>query len=174
MDMDLYGVSPVTEDGTYFRANVWSWRPLWDLIVRYCPDVLSEDDVVGGHYNDGYEIDAGQATEIAHRLELGLADGGITKYVVEYARQQSELPLVRCDYCDGTGIRTDNVGATQGMIDRELPESTAIVVGRQRGWCNACEGYGESESFLTWYHLDVNIVDEFATFCKNSGGFTIC
>lgn len=32
MGMDVSGINPTTEAGKYFRANVWSWRPLASLI----------------------------------------------------------------------------------------------------------------------------------------------
>ena len=28
--------------GIYFRANVWSWRPLHMLIIQFCQDYLKE------------------------------------------------------------------------------------------------------------------------------------
>jgi len=32
MNMDLYGRNPKNEIGMDFRANIWSWRPIWDAI----------------------------------------------------------------------------------------------------------------------------------------------
>jgi hypothetical protein len=34
MGMDLHGKNPTTEEGEYFRNNIWSWGPLADYIRR--------------------------------------------------------------------------------------------------------------------------------------------
>ena len=33
MGMDVYGRDPDSPAGKYFRANVWSWRPIHALII---------------------------------------------------------------------------------------------------------------------------------------------
>jgi hypothetical protein len=38
MGMDVYGRNPTSEAGKYFRANVWSWRPIHALIEQECAD----------------------------------------------------------------------------------------------------------------------------------------
>ena len=43
MGMDVVGRNPSTEAGKYFRANVWSWRPIHNLIVQLCSDLLDEE-----------------------------------------------------------------------------------------------------------------------------------
>ena len=54
MGMDVYGVDPTTEDGAYFRRNVWGWRPLWTLVECIAEDVEFEAIAdVSGHFNDG-------------------------------------------------------------------------------------------------------------------------
>jgi hypothetical protein len=40
MGMDIYGRHLTSEAGKYFRANVWSWRPIHALIEQECADVL--------------------------------------------------------------------------------------------------------------------------------------
>tara|TARA_Y100000356_G_C11131374_1_gene220255 strand:+ start:356 stop:658 length:303 start_codon:yes stop_codon:yes gene_type:complete len=42
--------------GVYFRNNVWWWRPLWSYVVNLCEDILTEEDIQHGSYNDGHEI----------------------------------------------------------------------------------------------------------------------
>ena len=44
MGMDVYGRAPTSESGEYFRANVWSWHPIWN----YC-EVLAPDRGTGGN-----------------------------------------------------------------------------------------------------------------------------
>ena len=42
--------------GSYFRANVWWWRQLWNFTCMVCDDVMTENDRDAGDSNDGIEI----------------------------------------------------------------------------------------------------------------------
>jgi hypothetical protein len=53
MGMDVIGRNPNSSAGEYFAANLWSWRPIHDLIVRLCSDLLDDETLVGLGYNDG-------------------------------------------------------------------------------------------------------------------------
>ena len=50
--------------GVYFRNNVWWWRPLWQFVCERFDDVLTEQDMERGCYNDGHEITADKAMQI--------------------------------------------------------------------------------------------------------------
>ena len=39
--------------GIYFRNNVWWWRPLWNYVCKNCSDILTDEDVGAGSFNDG-------------------------------------------------------------------------------------------------------------------------
>ena len=69
MGFDLCGNSPKDEKGEYFRNNVWWWRPLWDYVCQNCDDILSENDMFSGGYNDGRNISGRKAMKIGHRLD---------------------------------------------------------------------------------------------------------
>ena len=43
MGMDIYGRKPTSEAGKYFRANIWSWRPIHALIEQHCADLLDSE-----------------------------------------------------------------------------------------------------------------------------------
>jgi len=53
MGFDLYGTNGGNEkidhdnpvEGQYFRANVWYWRPLWDLTCSIGKDILTDRDI---------------------------------------------------------------------------------------------------------------------------------
>jgi hypothetical protein len=73
MGMDVYGKNPSSEAGKYFRANVWSWRPIHALIVQLCSDLLDAETIQALGFNDG----AGPAeqttcTAMAQRFEVWL------------------------------------------------------------------------------------------------------
>lgn len=50
MGMDVFGQSPISERGEYFRNSVWWWHPLWEYCERLAPDLIPHDNP--GHYND--------------------------------------------------------------------------------------------------------------------------
>lgn len=52
MGMDVYGRKPTSDAGKYFRANVWSWRPIHELMVQLCP-FLGANLLRSMAYNDG-------------------------------------------------------------------------------------------------------------------------
>ena len=41
------------KSGAYFRANVWSWRPIHDLMQQLCGDFLDEEMLHQMSFNDG-------------------------------------------------------------------------------------------------------------------------
>jgi hypothetical protein len=74
MGMDVYGRNPKSEAGQYFRASVWSWRPIHQWLAENCSDVIPEKTMRQLGFNDG----AGSRSEriceeIADRLEQYLA-----------------------------------------------------------------------------------------------------
>lgn len=172
MGMDVYGQNPKTEEGEYFRANVWGWHPLWDYCMQVHPHLVG-DSPEHGHYNDGYGLDAVSASRLGFALEQDVADGRAHAYVNARNRELASLDRPDCKYCDATGIRTDEVGVDMGMPDRELDELMAALTGRTHGWCNACCGEGKTDHPATNYSLEVSDIDEFAVFLINSGGFGI-
>ena len=105
MGMDVYGINPKTDNGDYFRANVWWWRPLWECVSYYCDDILSQEDIIEGTYNNGYEYNETTALEISNRLESLLKDGTLYKYKATRDSYLEELPDEECKICDATGKR---------------------------------------------------------------------
>lgn len=65
MGMDVSGRNPSKEEGEYFRASVWSWRPLHAL----CETVMHQEYPDWG-YNDGKGFATqAECTELADRLD---------------------------------------------------------------------------------------------------------
>ena len=70
MGMDVSGRNPDSEAGEYFRANIWSWRPILDLIHQLCSDLLDEETLIAMGYNGGAgPDDAATCKEMANRFE---------------------------------------------------------------------------------------------------------
>lgn len=182
MGFDLYGLSPKTDipkpvvtnwedkeqtkayfayqentPGSYYRSNVWWWRAMWDYVCNVCDDILTDKDMEGGGYNDGYKISKTKAKKIASRIRKLDKQGKIMEYELEYKTHISSLQKEECAICEGTGKRQDppNIGA-----------------GTLR--CNGCKGEGKKDNWECNYPFESQIVVNFARFCEESGGFEIC
>lgn len=173
MGMDVYGKAPSAESGEYFRNNVWSWRPLWAYVCAEFGE-LAGDDPELGHLNDGYGLDAFGATRLGLALLEAVESGKTEQARLKYLQELADLPRNDCIYCEATGVRSDEVGREMGMPDKALKPEVAILVGREFGWCNGCDGIGTQEHFAHHYHFDVENVKEFGEFLVASGGFEIC
>jgi hypothetical protein len=71
MGMDVCGRNPTSSAGEYFRANVWSWRPIHALMTELCGDLLGEELLDAMAFNDGAgPADQETCTEMAKRFDL--------------------------------------------------------------------------------------------------------
>jgi hypothetical protein len=81
----VYGHKPITEEGKYFRNNVWSWGPLAAYIQTVAPDVAGKCRY--WHSNDGNGLDAAHALELAARLQAEIDSGRCERFATHtYAR----------------------------------------------------------------------------------------
>lgn len=172
MGMDVYGVEPTTEAGEYFRRNVWGWRPLWEYVENVHPEIAGL--VKHGYSNDGDGLDGEKSAELARLLRDDVTNGVVAEYVTARNKALAELPREVCEYCNGSGIRTDAVGIENKMPEHQLEEAVAIILGRSHGWCNGCRGEGVVDNFTLNYYLDETDIPEFAEFLEGCGGFRIC
>jgi hypothetical protein len=172
MGMDVYGKNPSSEVGTYFRRNVWGWHPLWEYVENVHPNFAEK--VAHAHSNDGDGLESDDSTQLAIALRADLMRGDAQEYIDERNKYLSELERPTCEYCKGTGIRSDAVGIENKMPERELETEMAILMGRTHGFCNACRGEGKTDAWESSYSLDLDDIKEFADFLENCGGFEIC
>ena len=172
MGMDIIGNNPTTKKGEYFRNNVWWWRPLADFCInRYADEVGFDGE--GWHYNDGNGLNAEQAEQLARLIRADLDDGSVELYEKKYNEMRADLPRQVCNICDGSGIRTDDVGVEMGQPTKELKPEVQILTQRTHGWCNGCDGVGSTEHWLAGYPFEVSNVREFCEFLEGCGGFSI-
>lgn len=172
MGMDVYGNEPTAEVGEYFRRNVWGWHPLWEMCEDLFPAIAGT--VECGHSNDGDGLDAELSAELAKGLTEALADGRVAAWIAQRHAAVAALPMERCRICDGTGIRMDDIGRAAGQQDKALSKEKAIILGREFGWCNGCDGDGENAPWLASYEVVPSDATEFSDFLNACGGFVIC
>ena len=77
--------------GTYFRNNVWWWRPLWHFVSSTCESILTEKDIESGSYNDGHAISKTKADRIARRLFKLIRNGDVKAYESAYKEHLDSL-----------------------------------------------------------------------------------
>ena len=70
--------------GTYFRNNVWWWRPLWDYVCANCDHFLTEDDMDAGSWNNGSFITKAKSKRIARTLRKLIDEGHTQMYQDSY------------------------------------------------------------------------------------------
>ena len=53
MGMDVFGKRPTSVKGEYFRANIWGWRPIHELVCKLCGDLVDEATLTAMQWNGG-------------------------------------------------------------------------------------------------------------------------
>ncbi len=150
MGMDISGKNPASKTGSYFRNNVWWWRPLWNYCHHVAPDLIDGDLFSSGGYNEGAGLNAKGAAKLAIILETKLAEGHTKHWEEEYKLYIESLPDDDCSVCNN-----NNRG------------------NKKKKDCYSCDGKGTQESWSKSYPFDVENVENFAKFLIDSGGFEI-
>lgn len=165
MGMDVFGKNPTDEVGRYFRNNIWWWHPLATFLTETYPDLTAA--CTHWQSNDGDGLDADDASTLATALQRDLDTGVVARYAEQREEALAALPMHECDLCDGTGVRTDEVGRAYGY---DKPRDTRTGA----GGCNGCDGTGKVAPWITNYPFSVENVADFADFLRSCGGFQIC
>lgn len=159
MGFDVYGKNPKNKKGEYFRNNVWWWHPLWDYCLNVHPQVAEK--VQYGHSNDGDGLNSSDAYKLGILLRQDYHSGFAKEYEQRYIKALQKLPLEDCKVCQTTGVLK--------TVDFQDDNTT-----QKFQTCNNCEGTGKTKDFTTNYPFSAENVKQFAEFCINSGGFSIC
>ncbi len=165
MGTTVHGLKPQHKVGEGFGRNVWGWKPLMDYISEKHPKFEK--------FFEKNRLTELQADKIADALFADIASGVAEQYIIGFEKHQAGLEEVKCEICDGTGIRSDEIGMEKGMTDLVLEPALAHQFGRLRGWCNGCHGRGTVKTTESAYYLELVDLQEFAEFLRNCGGAKI-
>jgi len=190
MGMDVSGKNPKNKQGEYFRASVWSWHSLWD----YC-EIIAEEickDCENPHHNQGDGLNSIKAKKLGQAVLEAVKDGRAAKYLDDRKAFLDSIPNKVCIHCHGTGKRQwfvnsktgesrskyeYNIMAEEVLSVEELEPRTEREIGadevEMERICNACGGKGFERPWITNYGFDLDHLEEWGTFCVNSGGFEI-
>ncbi len=158
MGFDLIGKKPSSEQGKYFRNNVWRWHPLANYCIDVAPEITANCEL--WHTNDGDGLEQRDALALADHLQDEVDRGRCKIFADQYEATRQALPKVPCWLCEGTGRR------------KPVPERGAgdEITGLR---CNGCGGSGSTEDWASNYPFSVDNVREFITFLRDCGGFEI-
>lgn len=167
-----YGTRPTKSVGRRFARMMETWDPLWEYCETRYGDITDEIEV---DVEDGgtLVLEKENAVILAAWLRADIEDGIVAEYVEARKLVLSAVPSRRCPSCDGTGIRTDEVGQDLGMETIELGLQAVLRLGRTHGWCDTCYGEGATQKWERDCRLEVKDVDRFADFLISSGGCRI-
>lgn len=159
MGMDVFGNKPKSENGEYFRNNVWFWHPLAEYACKVAPEITSACRY--WHTNDGDGLDDERSVALADTLMLRVASGHAANWELEFAAQQARLPREPCRRCGGTGTLPASM---------HLNGSYANAGG---SGCDNCEGTGQVDPWEVNYQFTTDNVVKFVAFLRDCGGFEI-
>ena len=154
-----------TQSGTYFRNNVWWWRPLADYVLRFTK-VIPEDQQEAWGYNDCTEISQQDAEMISQQLDHLIKSGHCKAYAdkfekqrIKIEKQNDKIEKELDKFCKSVEKK---LGKTN-LAPNDFPKED------KKKW----DSIYEKKNFNGNYPFSVDNVKEFSEFCKNSGGFTI-
>jgi hypothetical protein len=151
--------------GSYFRNNVWWWRPLWNYVCEQCQDFLTVEDMAGGGSNDGHRISKTKALKISRRLSKLIGEGLV-------AEEDRKMTLMTAK----AQASNQELKELMDEITKECHNEHGKLVP-----ANYPEPYYSEwktlQSQHDWdadYPFDADNIETFARFCESSGGFDIC
>lgn len=96
MGMDVFGKTPTSKEGAYFRASVWEWLPLYERMAALSGGSLDSQTLDGMRHNSGFgPDDPVVCRDMADRLDAWLKDYPGDYYSVDSDMQVTlEGPLM--------------------------------------------------------------------------------
>jgi len=153
------------QEGTYFRNNVWWWRPLAEYIIDHtkCVDEKDRDE---WHSNGGHEVDEQQANAIADQLEHLLKTGHVETFAHDYEQERKEC----AEYNDKVDVLFQRL---REKVKKETGKDLAPA-DYPKADHDEWERLYKKLKHTANYPFTVDNVKEFISFARNSGGFRIC
>ncbi len=155
--------------GDYFRNNVWWWRPLWNFVCESCDDFLTDKDMGKGDSNSGYKISKTKAIKISKRLFEELANGN-----VDNLERQHTLRMAKAE-AHNKEVREELDRITKECKDKfPIHADKLVPANYPEPYKTQWDETYAKEDWAASYPFNAENVKNFAEFCQQSGGFTIC
>lgn len=151
--------------GVYFRNNVWWWRKLAQYVADNTGEI-SEKDYHLWHENSGHEVSEESAIRIADTLEALIKHGHTAEYqmIVEESMAVAEK--------HNAEVEKKMLSLRKLVIEMTGKEDIAPA-DYPKAQHDLWEELYSSKSWADSYPFSVENVQDFADFCRHSGGFEI-
>tara|TARA_R100000700_G_C3163799_1_gene139279 strand:+ start:514 stop:1143 length:630 start_codon:yes stop_codon:yes gene_type:complete len=153
--------------GNYFRNNVWWWRPLWDFVCHHCHEVLTQEDMNAGCYNDNHLISKAKSIKIAKILKEAIETEETKIFCEEHEKRmqiaKKHNAQIEIEQEDLRQIAIDITGDSEiypAKYPKKLRKKFDELV--------------DSKDWASSYPFSIDNVKGFIKFAEQSGGFTIC
>lgn len=154
-----------SQKGTYFRNNVWYWRPLADYVIRFTK-VVNDKDAKMWSYNDQHVVNEQDAKMIAQQLDHLINTGHTKKYAEKFNKIRSEIE--KKNEKVEKELQEFSESVKKKLNNKNLAPKDFPVKDKQK-WDKIFDKRDNRGS----YPFSLENVKEFAEFCRYSGGFTI-
>ena len=159
MGMDVNGKNPSSEEGSYFRANVWSWRPIHAIIGM--TGVVDDETLNRMSMNEGAGLQTqNECNQLADALEKVILNNDIdigsfksAGFVLERKDNDVKINFPICED-KSMVVKPDGTFVKEKEID-------TMTLSQQRTLRSAYS--------TTYSHLK-----EFIAFLRSCGGFEVC
>ena len=162
--VDLYEQKVI---GDYFRANVWWWRPIWSFVSQHCDDILTEEDIQKGSYNDAHLISKTKAKKIASRIRKLSKDGTIKKTQSWYERASKKAKT----HNDKIDVELEEL---KRKVEKLTNNAKIAPSDYPKEYKDEWETLYNNRNHTSDYPFDSKFLLKFGKFCDDSGGFEIC
>mgnify|MGYP001204665268 CR=1 FL=1 len=153
--------------GDYFRANVWCWRPIWNFVAYHCDDILNEEDLERGSYNDGHFINKAKAKKLYTRIMSKIKDGTAQRMQERYEKESVKAKA----HNDKIDAKIDEL---KERVKKETKKNNIVPSDYPPPYKEEWNQLYGTRSWGDSYPFNVEYLKEFAEFSRNSGGFEIC
>ena len=153
------------QKGTYFRNNVWWWRPLAKYVILFTQCVPKDEEQCWG-YNDNHIVQEEDAKQIAKQLRYLIKTGHTKNFAREWEAKRKKIEKHNEKVEKELSEHTKKVQLKMkdnNLVPRDFPKKD------HDKWEKIYSKRNHDGS----YPFSVENVEEFAQFCEHSGGFSI-
>lgn len=151
MGMDVYGKTPTSEKGKYFRSNIWWWHPLADYVTLIAPKETAT--CKAWHTNEGDGLNAADAFALADKLQIEIDSGRCARYALTRGTSGNDST----DDSQAQKITSALDDLKYRIADQIGTNPSEVTILAETNW-----------------PFSVENVQTFVCFLRHCGGFEIC
>jgi len=156
-----------TNPGDYFRNNVWWWRQMWNFVCNVCEDVLTEEDMAGGSFNDNHLISEEKALAMADLLDVLIKDGTVDTIEKDVMAGVEKARIIN------EAISKEKEELRE-IVRKATGKEDIAPIDYPEDFRKLWDKLNDKEDWGGRYPFDKENVIQFSKFCRQSGGFRIC